>query len=225
MAGVGNIYASDALNLARLSPRQRASAIATKDGRPRPAAHRLAAAIKKVLLRAIDRQTGTERWDTTIVDYRQGYSSTAAPLALRDKVVVGVGGGDLGARGVLSAYDPRTGEPLWRFWTVPGPGEAGHETWAGDSWKTGGALPWVTGSYDPDLNVLYWGTGNPGPDYNGDDRQGDNLYSSSLLALDPDTGRLRWHFQFTPHDVHDRDSAQVPVLVDQVIGGRRGSWW
>jgi len=168
---------------------------------------------------AIDRLTGTERSDVGIVDYRQGYSSSAAPLALRDKIIVGLGGGDLGARGALSAYHPRTGNLLWRFWTVPGPGESGHESWAGDSWLTGGALPWATGSYDPDLNLLYWGTGNPGPDYNGDDRQGDNLYSSSLLALDPETGRLRWHFQFTPHDVHDRDSAQVPILVDQVIDG------
>jgi alcohol dehydrogenase (cytochrome c) len=170
-------------------------------------------------LTAIDRQTGTPRWDRVIADTRQGYSTSAAPLALRDKVIVGAGGGDLGARGFLAAYAPRTGDEVWRFWTVPGPGEPGHETWTGDSWKTGGALTWVTGSFDPDLNILYWGTGNPGPDYNGDDRAGDNLYSSSLLALDPDTGRLRWHFQFTPHDVHDRDAAQVPLLIDRTVNG------
>jgi alcohol dehydrogenase (cytochrome c) len=168
---------------------------------------------------SLDRRTGTPRWDRTFADIRQGYSSTAAPLALRDKIIVGVAGGDMGARGFLSAYS-KDGRELWRFWTVPGPGEPGHDTWTGDSWKTGGAGTWVTGSYDPALNLLYWGTGNPGPDYNGDDRAGDNLYSNSLLALDPDTGRLRWHFQFTPHDVHDRDATQVPVLIDRVVNGR-----
>lgn len=169
---------------------------------------------------ALDRRTGTVRWERQLADYRQGYSSTGAPLALKDKIVVGIAGGELGIRGFLDAYDPRTGAQLWRFWTVPGPGEPGHETWKGDSWKTGGAPTWVTGSYDPELNLLYWGTGNPSPDWNGDVREGENLYSDCLLALDPDTGKLRWYFQFTPHDEHDYDATQVPVLVDRVVNGR-----
>jgi len=171
-------------------------------------------------LTAIDSASGRVRWNRVVADYHDGYSSTGAPLVLRDKVVVGVGGGDFGIRGFVSAYDARTGEPVWRFWTVPAPGEPGHDTWSGESWKTGGAPTWITGSYDPELNLLYWGVGNPGPDFNGDVRPGDNLYSESLLALDPETGRLRWHFQFTPHDVHDRDAAQVPVLVDAKVDGR-----
>ena len=142
------------------------------------------------------------------------------PLALDGKIVVGMAGGEFGVRGFLDAYDPATGERLWRFWTVPGPGEPGHESWAGDSWKHGSATTWVTGSYDPDLNVIYWGTGNPGPDWNGDVRQGDNLYSDSLIALDADTGKLKWHFQFTPHDIHDWDATEVPVLIDGTVYGR-----
>ena len=112
-----------------------------------------------------------------------------------------------------------TGERLWRFWTVPGPGEPGHETWSGDSWERGGAPTWVTGAYDPDLDLLYWGTGNPGPDFIGDVRRGDNLYSEALIALDPDTGELQWYFQFLPHDIHDYDSTQVPVLLDAEFEG------
>ena len=109
---------------------------------------------------------------------------------------------------------------MWRFWTVHAAGEPGSETWGGDSWKYGGASTWITGSYDPELNLIYWGTGNPGPDYNGDVRPGDNLYSCSLLALDADTGKLKWYFQFTPHDTHDWDATQVPVLLDSTFNGR-----
>jgi alcohol dehydrogenase (cytochrome c) len=169
---------------------------------------------------ALDLQTGRLRWDVPIADGNAGYSMTGAPLALKDKVVVGVAGGEYGIRGFLDAYDAKTGERRWRFWTIPGPGDPGHETWKGDSWKTGGGATWVTGSYDPALDLLYWGTGNPGPDYNGDERAGDNLYTDSLLALNPDTGALRWHFQFTPHDVHDWDSNQVPVLFEATIDGK-----
>jgi alcohol dehydrogenase (cytochrome c) len=168
---------------------------------------------------ALDLLTGKVRWITTVDDYRAGYAITAAPLAVRDKVVVGIAGGELGVRGFLDAYDAKTGARVWRFWTVPGPGEAGHDTWSGDSWKTGSATTWITGSYDSELNLIYWGTGNPGPDYNGDGRKGDNLYSCSLVALDADTGKLRWHFQFTPHDVNDWDSTHVPMLVEE--GGRK----
>lgn len=163
---------------------------------------------------ALDAVTGRVLWDVTVADYKTGHTITVAPLVVKDKVIVGIAGGEFGIRGFLDAYDPKTGARLWRFWTVPGPGEPGHETWAGESWKTGSAGTWVTGSYDPDLNLLYWGTGNPGPGYNGSVREGDNLYANSLLALDLDTGLLRWHFQFTPHDVHDWDSNHVPVLID-----------
>lgn len=169
---------------------------------------------------AIDASTGRQRWDVTIADYRTGHSITVAPLAVKDKIIIGISGGEFGIRGFLDAYDAQTGERAWRFWTVPGPGEPGHESWAGDSWKIGGAPTWVTGSYDPDLNLLYWGTGNPSPDFNGDDRAGDNLYSNSVIALDADTGALRWHFQYTPHDVHDWDSNQVPVLIDATLDGQ-----
>ena len=132
---------------------------------------------------------------------------------------MGISGGEYGIRGFLDAYDPKTGDRLWRFYTIPGPGEPGNETWAGDSWKTGGAPTWITGSFDPELNLLYWGTGNPAPDWNGEVRKGDNLYASSVIALDPDSGELKWHFQFTPHDLHDWDAAQIPVLVDTEFEG------
>jgi alcohol dehydrogenase (cytochrome c) len=169
---------------------------------------------------ALDLRTGTERWDVVLADRALGYSSTGAPLALRDKVVVGIGGGEFGIRGFIDAYDPKTGARLWRFDTIPGPGEPGHETWAGESWRHGGGGTWLTGSYDPELDLLYWGTGNPSPDYNGDDRAGDNLYTDSLVAVDATTGKLRWHFQYTPHDLHDWDSNQVPMLVDAKVDGK-----
>ncbi len=171
-------------------------------------------------LLALDAKTGHLLWDRAMADYQSGYSITVAPLALKDKVIVGVSGGEYGIRGFLDAYDAVSGERLWRFWTVPGPGEPGHETWDGDSWKTGSAATWLTGSYDPALNLLYWGTGNPGPNYNGEGRRGDNLYSASLLALDASTGKLKWHFQFTPHDTHDWDANHVPVLLDADFQGK-----
>jgi alcohol dehydrogenase (cytochrome c) len=139
---------------------------------------------------------------------------------VKDKIIIGVAGGEFASRGFLDAYRVETGGQAWRFWTVPGPGQPGHETWKGDSWQTGGATTWVTGVYDPALNLVYWGTGNPAPNYDGDGRPGDNLYSNSLLALDADTGKLRWHFQFTPHDLHDWDSNQVPMLIDATWKGK-----
>ena len=169
---------------------------------------------------ALDARTGHVRWDIVVADYKTGYSITVAPLVVKEKVIVGVSGGEYGIRGFLDAYDAETGKRTWRFWTVPGPGEPGHETWAGESWKTGSAATWVTGSYDPDLNLLYWGTGNPGPNYNGEPREGDNLYANSLLAINPVTGQLKWHFQFTPHDLHDWDANHVPVLVDATVRGK-----
>ncbi len=169
---------------------------------------------------AINARTGKEVWKTQVGDYTQQYSMTHAPLVVKDKVIAGVAGGEHGIRGYICAFDANTGKEVWRFYTVPGPGEPGFETWLGpdgkpnDSWKHGGAPIWVTGSYDPDLNLTYWGTGNAGPDWEGDARLGDNLYSSSVIALDPDTGKLKWHYQFSPHNEFDWDATQVPVLAD-----------
>ncbi len=168
---------------------------------------------------ALDARTGNVVWDTEVADATQGYSKTGAPLIVKDKVITGVAGGEFGIRGFLDAYDPDTGERIWRFYTVPGEGEPGNDTWEGDSWKTGGAPTWMTGSYDPELDLVYWGTGNPGPDWNGEAREGDNLYSDSVVALDPDTGELAWYFQFTPHDVHDWDATQIPILADVEFDG------
>jgi alcohol dehydrogenase (cytochrome c) len=168
---------------------------------------------------ALDAKTGSVRWDATVADYKTGHAITAAPLALKDKIVVGMAGGEFGVRGFLDAYDAKTGKLAWRFWTVPVKGEPGAETWAGESWKNGAATTWITGSYDPSLNIVYWGTGNPGPDWNGDVRVGDNLYSDCLIAIDADTGKLKWYFQFTPHDVWDIDATEIPVLVDGVFRG------
>lgn len=170
---------------------------------------------------ALDARTGAVRWDSVVSDYREGYSITVAPLAVKDKIVIGVAGGEYGVRGLLDAYDAKTGKRAWRFWTVPGPGEPGHETWKGDTWKSGSAATWVTGAYDPDTNLVYWGTGNPGPDWNGDVRPGDNLYADCIIALDADSGKLKWYFQFTPHDVHDWDATQVPVLVEGEVRGEK----
>jgi alcohol dehydrogenase (cytochrome c) len=169
---------------------------------------------------ALDTKTGSLLWDTVAADYRQAYTFTVAPLVVKDKVIVGVSGGEYGVRGFIDAYDAETGKRVWRFNTVPGPSEPGFETWSGDSWKTGGAPAWITGSYDPELNLLYWPTGNPSPSNYGGERTGDNLYSNSMLALDPDTGKLRWYYQYTPHDLYDFDATQIPVLVDADWNGQ-----
>ena len=169
---------------------------------------------------ALDAKGGAQRWAVQVGENPMGHSITAAPLIVDDKVIVGISGGEAGIRGYLDAYDAKTGKQVWRLWTVPSPGEPGSETWPGDSWVHGAGATWLTGSYDPALKLLYWGTGNPGPDWNGDARKGDNLYTCSLLAIDVETGKMRWHFQFTPHDVHDWDANQIPVLVDAEINGR-----
>jgi len=163
---------------------------------------------------AVDASTGKKKWDVTVVDYTQGYALTHAPLVIKDKVIVGTAGGEYGIRGFLAAYDVQAGRLAWKFYTIPGPGEPGHETWKNDAWKTGGGSIWITGSYDPDLNLTYWGIGNPGPDWNPAVRPGDNLYTDSLVALDADTGKLKWHFQFTPNDEWDFDAVNVPVLAE-----------
>ncbi|MBI2189834.1 MAG: PQQ-dependent dehydrogenase, methanol/ethanol family [Acidobacteria bacterium] len=171
-------------------------------------------------LLALDIKTGGVVWDATLEDFRKGYASTIAPLVVKDKVIVGVAGGEFGIRGFIDAYEVNTGKRAWRFYTIPGPGEPGNETWAGDSWQRGGASVWVTGAYDPELNLVYYGIGNPGPDYHSESRKGDNLYSDSVVALDADTGKLRWHYQFTPHDLHDWDATEVSILADLTIGGQ-----
>jgi len=171
-------------------------------------------------LLALDRHTGQLLWDVEMADYRQNYGATGALLIVNDLVIAGISTGDEGVRGFLDAYRPATGERVWRFWTVPARGEPGSETWIGKALEHGCATTWLTGSYDPEAKLLYWPTGNPCPDYNGDERKGDNLYTSSVVALDPTTGKLRWHFQFTPHDLHDWDANQPPVLVDAAFQGR-----
>ncbi|HVZ19704.1 MAG TPA: PQQ-binding-like beta-propeller repeat protein, partial [Vicinamibacterales bacterium] len=166
---------------------------------------------------AIDARSGRAIWKTAVAETKSGYSITLAPLVVKDKVIVGVGGGEYGIRGFIAAYDVTTGKEAWRFYTIPAPGEPGSETWQRcppdskgfcdpDAWKHGGGSIWLTGSYDPALNLTYWGVGNAGPDYNGAQRPGDDLYTDSVVALDADTGALKWHYQFTPHDVYDYDS-------------------
>jgi alcohol dehydrogenase (cytochrome c) len=169
---------------------------------------------------ALDAMTGKALWKTRVGDVNLAYSITMAPLVIQDRVLVGVGGGEFGIRGFVAAYDVATGEEVWKFYTIPGPGEPGHETWEGDDWEHGGAPAWITGSYDPELNLTYWGIGNPGPDWNAAQRPGDNLYSDAVVALNADTGELVWHFQFTPNDGYDYDAVQVPVLVDLEWNGQ-----
>ncbi len=169
---------------------------------------------------ALDALTGNLLWDVQMADPKDGYWCPVAPLALKDRIIVGIAPGDHGLNGWLDAYDAQTGKRLWRWWAVPRPGEPGSQTWPGDSWKTGGGDTWLTGSYDPQLNLIYWGIGNPAPDFNGDSRMGDNLYTECMVALDADSGRLQWYFQFTPHDVYDWDSVEIPILVDAPYQGR-----
>ena len=168
---------------------------------------------------SLEAGTGKVVWDVEVAPHAQGYSITGAPLAIGDKIIVGIAGGEFGIGGFIDAYDPASGARIWRFRSIPQPGEPGNESWSGDSWKTGGGSAWMTGSYDPALGLIYWGIGNPNPDFYGDTRQGDNLYTDSVVALDAGTGQLRWHFQFTPHDEHDWDANQVPILIDAAIDG------
>ena len=162
---------------------------------------------------ALDAKTGNAVWDITTVDYRGGYSITLAPLVIKNLVIIGVSGGEYGIRGFIDAYDAETGERKWRFYTVPGPGEPGHETWESESWKIGGAPAWITGTFDSATNTTFWTTGNPSPSNRGEGRAGDNLYSNSLLALDPDTGKLKWYYQFSKHDEHDYDAVSYTHLT------------
>ena len=168
---------------------------------------------------ALDRINGQPLWNAEVADVNLAYSVTMAPLVVKDKIIIGVGGGEYGIRGYVAAFDAETGEQAWKTYTIPGPGELGHDSWEGDDWEHGGASVWITGSFDPELNLTYWGVGNPGPDWNAGQRPGDNLFSDSVIALDADTGELEWYFQFTPNDGYDYDSVQVPVLADMVWRG------
>lgn len=171
-------------------------------------------------LLCLDARTGEQLWDVAYTSGNKNYGATSAPLIVKDKVLVSASGGDDGVRGFLAAFDPLNGKELWRFWSIPAPGEKGHESWPGDMYLHGGGAMWMPGTYDPELNTLYWGTGNPAPDFNGSYRPGDDLYTCSLVALDPDTGKMKWHFQYSPHNLFDYDSNQTPVLVDAPFAGK-----
>jgi|SRR3984957_14721111 len=170
---------------------------------------------------ALDMYTGRMSWDVEIADYTNGYSITGAPLALKNLIITGVAGGEFGIRGFVDARNATTGQEVWRFETIPHPGQPGTETWEGDSWKIGGGPTWLTGSFDPKTNLIYWPTGNPSPNFDGRVRGGDNLYTNSVVALNADSGALRWYFQFTPHDVFDWDGTEIPILIDGNGAGKQ----
>jgi alcohol dehydrogenase (cytochrome c) len=169
---------------------------------------------------ALDAHTGRQLWEVRVADTLEGFTLTGAPLAVNGKIIMGSSGGEMGLRGFLDAYDPATGKRLWRFYTTAAPGETGGNSWSGDSWKLGGGGTWLTGSYDPQLHLLYWSVGNPAPSFNQTVRKGDNLFTDSVVALDPDTGKLKWWYQFTPNDSHDWDSEEDLVLADQMVDGK-----
>ncbi|MCK9275262.1 MAG: PQQ-dependent dehydrogenase, methanol/ethanol family [Syntrophales bacterium] len=177
------------------------------------------AALDATLL-ALDARTGDLVWKEAMALPKDGYSATIAPQIIGNKIVLGNSGGDFGTRGFVDAYDADTGVRLWRFWTVPAPGEPGSETWSGDSWKTGGGPAWMTPTYEPETHTIYVGTGNPGPDITGESRQGDNLYTECIVALDAETGARKWHYQTVPHDVWDLDNVTEPLIADLTIDGK-----
>jgi alcohol dehydrogenase (cytochrome c) len=169
---------------------------------------------------ALNRLTGGLLWHHQYADVKQGYYASLAPLAIKDRIIVGVSGGDSGMRGFVAAFRAASGDELWKFYTVPLKGEPASETWGEFDSQWGGGATWMTGTYDPDLNLTYWATGNPWPDYYGGGRRGANLYTDSIVALDVDSGKLKWHFQFTPHDTHDWDAESIPVLADLPYQGK-----
>jgi alcohol dehydrogenase (cytochrome c) len=172
---------------------------------------------------SLNAKDGTVRWNIELADPKLGYFATMAPLVIKDHVLVGVSGDVTDLPGFIDSIDPETGKVQWRWYTTPRPGEPGSETWpkGTDAISHGGGMAWITGTYDPESNLTYWGIGNPQPVLNGDGRPGDNLYTCSIVALDPDTGKLKWHFQPSPHDTHDWDAVQTPVLFDDVNKGVR----
>jgi len=165
-------------------------------------------------LLCLDVRSGRLLWDVAYATGNRNYGATGAPLVVKDKVIVGTSGGDDGVRGFVAAYDALTGKEAWRFWTIPGPGEFGSSSWPGKMYLRGGGTTWMPGTYDPELNTLFWGTSNPAPDFDGAVRPGDDLYTDCVLALDPDSGKLKWYFQFTPHDLFDYDATETAVLID-----------
>ena len=171
-------------------------------------------------LLCLDLRSGSLIWDVAYADWNSNYGATSAPLVVKDKIIVGTSGGDDGVRGFVAAYDAETGKLAWRFWTIPAPGEFGAESWPGDLYQHGGGTTWMPGTYDPELNTLFWGTSNPSPDFEGSVRPGDDLYTDCLLALDADSGKLKWYFQFTPHDLYDYDATETPVLLDTTFKGQ-----
>jgi alcohol dehydrogenase (cytochrome c) len=170
-------------------------------------------------LLCLDARSGNLIWEVAYADWNKNYGATSAPLVVKDKILVGTSGGDDGVRGFVAAYDALTGKLAWRFWTIPGPGEFGSESWPGKLYLHGGGTTWMPGTFDPHLNTIYWGTSNPAPDFEGGVRPGDDLYTDCVLALDPDTGKLKWYFQFTPHDLFDYDAVETPILIDAVYQG------
>ena len=170
-------------------------------------------------LLCLDARSGNLLWDVQYADKVKHYGATSAPLIVKDEVIVGTSGGDSGVRGFLAAYDTKSGTLKWRLWTIPGPGEFGSSSWPGDAYLHGGATTWMTGTYDPELDTLYWTTSNAAPDFEGESRPGDDLYTACVLAVDPNTGKLKWYFQFTPHDLYDYDANETPVLVDRDENG------
>ena len=171
-------------------------------------------------LLCLDARSGNLLWDVAYTDGNRNYGATSAPLVVHNTVIVGTSGGDDGVRGFVAAYDAETGKEAWRFWTIPAPGEFGSSSWPGESYKLGGGTTWMPGTFDPELNTIFWGTSNPAPDFDGAPRPGDDLYTDCLLALDPDTGKLKWYFQFTPHDLFDYDATETPALVDAIFRGQ-----
>ena len=171
-------------------------------------------------LLCLDARSGHLIWDVPYAEGNKNYGATSAPLIVKDIVLVGTSGGDDGVRGFLAAYDAQTGKQAWRFWTIPAPGEPGSSSWPGKLYLHGGGTTWMPGTYDIELNTLYWGTSNPAPDFDGAPRPGDDLYTDCVLAIDPDTGKLKWHFQFTPHDLYDYDATETPVLLDATYQGK-----
>ena len=172
-------------------------------------------------LLCLDARSGSLIWDVPYADWNKNYGATSAPLLVKDKVIVGTSGGDDGVRGFVAAYDAMTGKLAWRFWTIPAPGEFGSDSWPGELYLRGGGTTWMPGTYDPELNTIYWGTSNPAPDFEGSVRPGDDLYTDCVLALDPDTGKLKWYFQFTPHDLFDYDAVETPILADVMYKGEK----
>jgi alcohol dehydrogenase (cytochrome c) len=172
-------------------------------------------------LLCLDARSGHLLWDVAYTDGNKNYGATSAPLVVKDKVLVGTSGGDDGVRGFVSAFDAESGKLAWRFWTIPGPGEFGTSSWPGKMYLRGGGTTWMPGTYDSELNAIYWGTSNPSPDFDGSVRPGDDLYTDCVLALDPNTGKLKWYFQFTPHDLYDYDATETPVLIDALYNGEQ----